>query len=149
MTRREEIIIEMLSRYQEAQEPDGKGGQPGSGERVPLMPATWNRSYRELERCLRELRAERTCQYWHLSERYLRCRIITVDCKVVKGKIRLPEHSELVAGAAQAGEKTARVRLRQWDPGVRAEKVRRAVAWLAVSFQGDPYMPVEMTELAA
>lgn len=154
MNSREETIVEMLRRYNEAQDPSAKSGLPGTGEHVPLMPATWNTSFRELERCLKQLRDERKSQYWHLCERYVRAEVKTVLCGVRKApngqrELRLPPHSELVAGAPVSGESTAYVRLRVWSPAVRPEKARRGVEWISDNFRGEPFLPSEMTQEAA
>lgn len=149
-----ETITEMLKRFHEARETlDGKDGSPKSGERVPLMPVTWNDSYRQLERLLIKLRVERTSQHWHVSERYLRCTIRVIEAPTRKTKsgnveILLPAHTELVAGSPVIGGTTARCRVRQWSPRVREEKVRRGVSWLAENYQGEPYMPVEFLAAA-
>ncbi len=112
-----------------------------------LMSKEWNVSFRELERCLRKMRDERRSQWWHVTERYLRCEDRVIDVHVHNGRPRLPPHTEVAAGAVQTKERTARLRVRVWSPAVREEKVRRGLGWLADEFRGEPYLPVEMTDL--
>ncbi len=140
----------MLLHYEDAQSVmGGPDGFAGSGERVMLMSKAWNASYRELERCLHAMRDERRSQWWHVTERYLRCEERMAKVPVKKGRPKLPPHSEIAAGAPEIGSTTARLRLRVWSPSVREEKVRRGLQWLADEFRGEPYLPVEMTSLAA
>jgi hypothetical protein len=143
---REEIIVEMLKRYTEAQE-TGSEGIRGDGGGAIQMPPTWNRSYRELERCLGLLRDERKSQYWHVCERYIRPEILTMTVPSRKGKPKLPPHTELVAGAASSKDKTMRVRVRRWSEKVKLQKVDRGVARLSETFKGEPYMPDEFRDL--
>ena len=151
MSRREDIIVEMLKRYTEAQE-EALTGSPGDGSHVPLMPTTWNRSYRELERCLKLMRDARSKQYWHVCERYIRAEILTLTVpfsKAKKGPLpKLPPHTELVAGAKFSGEAMAAVRVRRWKPEVREEKVRNGIDYLSGTFRGEPFLPAEFQEAA-
>lgn len=146
MQSREDIIVEMLKRYTEAQETGIRDGM-GDGEGYPGMPPTWNRSYEELERCLRLLRAERKSQYWHVCERFIRPEVVTLTVPSQKGKPKLPPHTELVAGAASTKEKTMRVRVRRWSPKVKLQKVSKGVERLSETFKGEPYLPDEFRDL--
>ncbi len=142
--------MEMLRRYTEAQEPlSGRSQVPGSGDRLPLMPPTWNDSYRELERCLRQLRDTRPTCYWHLCERFIRTQDLTLELPVRRGRVKLPPHTEVAAGHVSIGAKTAKLRCRRWSSSVREQKVRLALAWLVREFRGMPFLPLEFTELAA
>lgn len=137
MTRVEErvaVITEMLRRYAEASETMNKGDR-GDGTAVTGMPRTWNRSYRNLERLLKQMREERKKQWWHLTERYLRCQERKVEVRVqktIKGPVlRLPPHSELGAGAPEIKGSTATVKLIVWTPAVRKHVVDLGLLWLA------------------
>jgi hypothetical protein len=146
---RVEIFEEMLRRYSEAQETMNKGGM-GDGSSVTLMPLTWNESYRELERVLKLMREERPSQWWHLTERFLRCQDQVAEVRVFRTRkgpeFRLPAHCELGAGAPQIAGHTARVRLVVWSSSVRMEKVRRGLEYVSQQFRGDPFLPQEFLE---
>lgn len=135
MTRREEVLVQLLERYAELAEPGGGNNVPGSGDHVPLMPHTYTPSVRELERLLIRMRTERRSQWWHTTERYLRCHHTTKDMPVKR--------------KAKNG-KTVAIIERQvvitWHPGVRAEKVRRGVTWLAQEWKlgHEPMLPAEL-----
>lgn len=138
----------MLRRYHEAQQ-EALCGEPGDGSHVPQMPTTWNRSYRELERCLKLMRAERPKQYRHVRERFLNTSTSLALVRFKKdAHPKLPPHSELVAGGAISGQSTAKVRIRTWASWVRDEEVRKGVSWLGASFKGEPYLPKEFQEAA-
>ena len=154
-----EKIAEMLRRYEEARETlNGPSGVRGDGGDVCLMPVTWNASYRELERCLQRMRESREslvrCSdgekrspralWWHVTERFLRPELRHMRVPVRGGKPRIPAHAELHAGAVEVGEKWARVIVCVWSPAVSEVAVDAGLEWLADSFRGEPYMPVEM-----
>lgn len=149
---RQRIIAQMLRRYNEAQDPASHSGMLGSGDSVALMPPTWNRSYRELERVLAAMRVERKSQWWHLTERYIRAQEALVECRVVRKRgqavIKLPPHCELAAGAPIVGERVVKARVRRWVPEVDNGKVRKGLEWVADCFRGEPFLPVEFTETA-
>lgn len=133
MTRREEIIVALLERYGELVDPmqSGNGGEAGWGLR---MPATYTPSVRELERLLRRMRGERPSQWWHVSERYIRAQSALKDVPVK----RRTKHGKPVTVVERQVVTT-------WHPGVRLEKVRKGVEWLADSWDarrvGEPMLP--------
>ena len=119
------------------------------GDGIIAMPTEWNRSYRELERCIRVMRHTKPDLWHHVRLRYLACDTRTVDASVRNGKPSLPACCELAAGAVEVGAKTVRVRVRQWSPLVDHTKVSQGIDWISNTFRGEPYLPLEMTELAA
>lgn len=143
LTRREQIIEQMLRHYNEAEEVNGNGSGFGTGDLVPLTPATWNRSYQQLETLLDRMRTERKSQWWHVHQRYIAAQVAMVDAHITNKKLKLPPHCELAAGAPQVGAKTVRVRVVRWNPAVRDEKVRRGIGWLADHYHGEPFLPEE------
>lgn len=155
MTKKEATIVELLRRYEEAQE-GGSGDGPGDG-RLPLMPSTWNGSYRELERCLKRMRRAEPSLWWHVTERYIRTSSIRREVPVRRPwrnglptvEFVLPPHCELAAGGTKVGDKTAGVRLVVWNPGVELGKVRLGVEWLAREFRGEPFLPLEFVAVTA
>jgi hypothetical protein len=145
-----QTIVEMLRYYTLAQETlNGPSGIHGTGELTVAMSSMWNDSYRELERCLKLLREERKSQYWHVTQRFIYAEAVTLEVPVKRDRngnvvFKLPPNTELVAGAGSVGDKKAKARCRRWLPGVRKEKVKLGVAWLAKSFNGEPYLPKEL-----
>lgn len=134
----------MLARYEDAQETlNGPSDIKGDGNSIAAMPSTWNDSYRELERCLLKLRTERPTQYWHLCERYVRCATKQIEVPMQNGKPKLPPHTELAA-IRETGRRYTTVMVKQWTPAVRAEKVRKAIDYIASEFKGEPYLPAEL-----
>ena len=145
--RRCEIIVEMLKRFHEARE-EALSGQPGDGSHVPQMPSTWNASYRELERCLRLLRDDRPKQYRQVYLRYVDHTGRTMEVTFHRGKPKLPPNTELLAGAAISGEKSARVRVRAWPDWVKQVEVDKGVRYLSDQFRGEPFLPRAFQEAA-
>lgn len=157
-------LVEMIRRFNEAREVMGHTGIPGSGDKVPLMPDTWTESYRELERILLCLRAERPKQYWHLTQRYLKAQERQVELTFRAGRYAglLPNEAVLkgFAGSfdpiwpepgrdrAAKGAPSGEAIVQRWDPNVRREVVRRAVATIDEWFPGSPYLPKEMLAAA-
>lgn len=145
MTKREGLI-EMLKRFKEAQETllgptDFRQGEPDG---VTLMPLSWNRSFRELDRCLRRLRDRKPTLYRHLRERYIDPEIVTVDLLVKNGKVIYPACCEHDAGQPQIGSKMARVRVRRWRTTLNDALVKEGIDWLMVEFNETPSLPGEM-----
>lgn len=144
MTKAARIAL-LLEHYNEAEETlNAPGGTPGTGDRIPLMPPTWNRSMRELERCLKQLATHRPSQNWHLRERYIRAQDVRITVTVKNGNLRIPAHHTLIAGAANTGERKANIRCRRWNPAVRQHKVDLALDYLAHRYQGEPYLHPDM-----
>ena len=129
----------------EAQETLTDGTPTGSGN-VIRMPATWNRSYRELYRCLKLLRENRPRQYRHVYCRYVDPTAKSMETTFHRGKPRLPRNHELVAGAAISGQKTSRVRVRSWPDWVEKRQYDAGVVYLSEKFRGEPFMPKEFQE---
>lgn len=135
MTKREQVIITLLERYAELVDPMQVRDGTGDGTDVNLMPRTYTPTVRELERLLIRMRTERRSQWWHVTERYLRCQHKTMDVHVKR--------------KAKNG-KTVKVLERQvvttWHPGVKNERVRRGIEWLADqwSLPTEPMIPREL-----
>lgn len=141
MSRREQIIAELLERLVELTDPQQARGKTGDGEHLPLMPATYTSSVRETERLLRSLRDQRRRDWWHLSERYLRSTAATKDVPVrLKAK----------------NGKTAYVLERRvvivFHPAVEHDRVDAGIGWIADNWgQGygaftssEPMLPREL-----
>jgi hypothetical protein len=160
---RRETVTEMLRRYRDAQEVLSCT-EAGSSGAPPLMPRTWDRSFRELERCLGVMRDERRKQYQHVQERYLRSVRRQRVLRFAAGRyVPLGPHEAVVVGFAgpfdplwDVGQRQRRAGVPEgdcivevWQGWVRRETVRDGVEWLAGVFRGEPMLPVEMFEAAA
>lgn len=107
-------IVELLHQWDQARETlNGPSGVRGDGDSVNLGPATWTDSYKHLEEILRELRqgAHRR-QHRHLVARHRDAPIVLMSVSQRKGRLTLPAHCDLVAGAATTAGKLAQVRVR-------------------------------------
>lgn len=146
--KREEILVVMLSRYDEARALNGPDGIRGDGDGYPRLPATWNASYRELERCLLAMRRENYDLYRHVTGRFIgRAEGVSLIA-VINGKPVVPENMEIAAGHVESGDRWARFRVYKWPAWVDDRLVRDGVAWLSGRFQGEPFLPREFTEAA-
>jgi hypothetical protein len=160
MTRRETLVA-MLERYREAQEAFGESSGPGDGSHVPMMSPLWNRSFRELERCLQVMRGERAALFWHVSERYIRCRRRQVELLFKGGEflkpdrarwVRLDPCEDVAIGFVTEGDrgKTKQTLgpgpcvVVSWDAAVLPMVVEKGVDYLVDVFRGEPYLPLDM-----
>lgn len=152
MTKKAEIIVEMLRRLEDARETqNGPSGLKGDGQSIPLMPPTWNDSYRELDRCLALMREKRPSQHCHVCERYVVTskKLHRKEVHIRNGKITgINAHEELYAGQPTIKADKIEVIIYRWQPWVRAEKVRRGIEWLTNEFRGEPYLPLEFVQAA-
>ena len=156
MTQRELIVVELLRTLPEVQAPLQSGGEGGIEKtgRLLLMGNDYHQgSYRELERLLAVMKEDRPSQRWHVLERYTRCDRRRMKVRFVGGKAILPAHHALI-GDTLRGKGTRAVTVEEriveaWDPSVRLERVRRGVAWLAVSFRGSPQLPKDLMDRVA
>ena len=121
---------------------------------VLLMPSDYHEgSYRELEDWLVLMRRSHPSAVWHLLERYRRGQHQTLelqlrsrakkaglvgpwDARLGHDLYVLPPHTEVEAGQAVSGKRTARVRVYRWDARVDMGKVRAGVEFLARSMHG-------------
>jgi hypothetical protein len=139
MSKTERVVV-LLETLNEARDGDGSIVQWGEqmGARMNVHGSLWHStcreakhdclkpgkrclsSYAELERVLGVMRTERPSQFFHVTERYLRCSQIP---KNVRTGTRV-EHGKAVPVYE-------RRLVTSWSPVVRLEKVRRGVEWLA------------------
>ncbi len=120
MTRREQIITELLERHTELSDPMQSRDKNGDGEPIPLNANTYTPSVKELERLMTLMRTQRKSQWWHVTQRYIACVHATKDVRAKRrgknGKTAIVIERRLIA---------------TYHNGVRLEKVRRGVTWLA------------------
>jgi hypothetical protein len=137
-----EILVEMLKRWDDAQNTLIKSGD-GSNGWPQLMPPTWNDSYRQLEQALRTLRTTHPEPYRHLHARYINPWRMRLEARVKNGRAIVPPRCELAAGAVTAGSKTASIIVTCWDTWVDTILVNAALDSLETLYPGEPYMPKE------
>ncbi len=107
-------LIVLLNRWDEARETlNGPSGVRGDGDSVGLGPSTWTPTYKRLDEILRELREGPHKRQWrHLVARHRDAPVVLMSVSQRKGRLTLPPHCDLVAGAATSKEKLAAVRVR-------------------------------------
>lgn len=150
MNKRDQILVTMLCRYNEAVDPAfGRDGEPSGGDGYPHLPSTWNASYRELERCLVRLRDRLPMAYQHLVTRYVDRTAKIRVCAVVNGKPVLPDRCEVAAGQVASGDRFAVLQVMTWPDWVREELVRAGLLFVSREFRGEPFLPEEFTESRA
>lgn len=96
------------------------------------MPNSWYAgSYPQVEESLKNLRAADKTLYWHVSERYLRCRSATITMVVERvttgGVLKEPR----------------RVVVELWDPRVQQRCLKKGIEWLS-SDLGDVWLPKDL-----
>lgn len=159
-SRREQVIVDLLERYNDLIDPVRAGNGDGITGLL-RMPPTYDDSVRELERLLVRMRDDRhhplltttsgdkvslrSC-WWHLNRRYLECATVMRTLTWRRGRwVGLNGHELVVAQpggwelalAAERSRKRRdatqqlRVKVAVWDPQVRADRVQRGVVWLA------------------
>jgi hypothetical protein len=145
MTKRE-ILIEMLKRYEEAQETLVRTGEGSAGYGF-AMPATWNHSYRELYRTLCALRHEDRPAYRHLHARYIDPWRMRLEIKIVNGKPKLPPHTDIVSRKLLIAGSTTTITANVWPDWVDNTLVARGLDYLEREFRGEPYLPASLFEV--
>ena len=114
-------------------------------------PGTSNSSYGELERCLRLMRERRRHLYWHVAERFIRCRYrLTQGCSECRPPQATPYgvfHNHKVSGKLRKIPRTDIIE-ESWNPRVIVEMVDRGVAWLSADFRGTPFLPTDVFKQA-
>src|SRR4051812_41632757 len=155
MTRREEVITTLLERLPELVDPMQSGNGLGDTG-LRLMPPTYTASVREIERLLRLMRDDRASPlvrlldkngaptgekasvrslWWHLTERYVRCRQSTKDVPVR----RKAKHGKTLLVIERRVVTSHNSRVDQ-------AKVRAGVTWLAGRWglAQEPMLPNEL-----
>lgn len=148
-TPRDQQIIDLLRTMRDLQGTSTSGtGQRDGGDRILHNPGgQWEKTGCDtLDGLLERLRTERPSQWWHVTERYLRCdaraRNITAR-KTHSGRLIIPEHpfgihSEAIGeGIRLVDSITAnamRVHVETWSPQVRNEKASRGIRYLSQRF---------------
>jgi hypothetical protein len=152
-----DTIIELLRRYRDAECTLERSTGTGDGA-APLMPACWNESFRELERCLHVLSGERPKQARQLLARYVDPQISRRRLIGKRGKDEavtfkdVPTHSEVLSYAKLPDSDRAAnewdVVLASWPRWVRTPLVESALDRIEALFKGEPYLPQEMLRAA-
>lgn len=142
----------LLVRLEEAI--SGSSGAAGEGGGyTPLLPSTWDRSYRELWRCLELLADVEPRAYRHLKARYVHApRRIRRDVRFRGGRYEgLGPRSQVLVGPDPVRQRLERkigasavdVVVLEWPAWVDPLAVDDALAFLDAAFQGEPMLPYE------
>jgi hypothetical protein len=147
---REEKLDTLLDHYVEAQETiySGAGRDAADDAGVVLMPLVWNMSYRELERCLKRMRALAETAgaaspvfrswYFHVNAWYLRAE------RKRAPMIRKDKKGRDYHVTTGAGPQFVLTVKREGNPGM----VLMGLGWLSAEFEGEIYLPREFVEAA-
>jgi len=162
-TAREQAIVDLLRTMRDLEGASVSGTSSGSRDCDRLLYADggeWDKSgCDKLDELLRVLRAERPVQWWHLTERYLRCDVRPRRVRVYRGasgRERLPKlgpyceplgHGVRPPDLLAGGE--VLIVVETWPAEVRPEKVRRAVRFLAERFPWNDYRWRDLRQEAA
>lgn len=167
-TRRQEIITELLTHYQDLIAPTTGG--PGDGTGTIQTPPTYTKTVRLLEHALREMRLVACWNWWHINERYIRSeRSIKTLGRINGHWINLAPNQAIVSQPGgwtlaltdQRKPKNANgtprpefipVTICTWNPQVRQENLNSGIAWIARQFDHygcEPYVPPQLHEIAA
>lgn len=145
---RDQAIIDLIRLYRdlEGTSSSGTGGREGDDRMLYMDGGQWDTSGCDtLDTLLVRMRGERPSQWWHLTERYLRCESRSKRVKVDKrGRLeKLGPYCEALGHGVRppdllrGGE--VLVVVESWQPAVRPQKVRLAVRWLVVEFPWDRF----------
>jgi hypothetical protein len=146
---RDLAIIDLLRVYRDLEGASSGGVGPGgyeNGDRMLYMDGgEWDRSGCDaLDEVLTQLRSERPTQWWHVTERYLRCEVRPQRIKTARGRLPKPgAHREFLGHGVRppdllrGGEVLVVVEM--WCPEVRLEMVRRGVWFLVAGFPWDKF----------
>jgi hypothetical protein len=140
MSRREKIIVELLERYDDLVTTlNGPRGTRGERDSDCLMPTTYNSSVRELERLMVQMREQERTLWWHVNERYIRCRT------VVRYELRpkLDKHNRVKRTKGKVVREKVPALVTVYDARVEPPLVVEGVRWLAANWAlpHDPELP--------
>jgi hypothetical protein len=145
-TRRERIAF-LLEHLEDVRA--GVRDRGGEADHIPLMCAASNSpSYKELERLLPLLRAERPALAWHLRATYFAPRRRVLMCPRCQGVVPSWSSVNFHKHAAKNVALVPRV-LRVVPVRVRPRLVAEAVGWLDERWRGEVYVPDELLPLVA
>ena len=148
----QEVVVELLRTYPEVCGAGERGeGSDRADDRLLLMSRLWHEgSYRELHRCLLDMREREKSLYWHTAERYLRLRRRrTVGCPECRMETRPGErHEHYANGRRQRFERQPFLQ-EVWHRDVELTKVDAGVDWLVHEHRGAPFLPREIFLLVA
>jgi hypothetical protein len=153
LTRRDTLIELIRSLEDVLLDENGSPGDRRDSRILKHHPLYHQGSYAELERTLRLCRDRQPVSYWHLAERYIRCRRRHLDVKVVNGRYQLPSYTAAQydnSGRFKGKTLTVKdVQVETWNPAVRLGKVDRALDFLSHQFRGAPTLPREILDAVA
>jgi hypothetical protein len=157
----------MLASFSDARaEAFGGGGAGGRAtSRINSFdPATWTRSYQELDRVLEHLRylaghgrpmiardVSSSTAWWSIRARYLDAKIVRREVHLRKTHTGnrvpiLPANSEIASRATILNGRTCSMMLRVWDGGVQPRVVDATIGWIDEQFKGRPDATYHVTD---
>ena len=151
LTEKQFAIVDLLRHMRDLEgiSASGQGGGDRRDARALYSDdSEWDRSGCDaLDTLLAQLRVVRPVQWWHLTERYLRCDVRPVKVKTSKGRVPPlgPQREALGTGirpadrADELGGGQMLVVVEHWSAKVRLEKVRRALEWTAARYPWNDY----------
>ena len=148
MSRRERLVF-LLENFMEVEDGLQDNNFRGDGY-LPRMCRAWNHpSYRELRRCVYNLRDAEPVPYWNLAETYFRA-----DRRRVAWCPRCERSApvEQVGDIHRHGQKTVALvpkMVKRVSKAVDPTKVEIAVTWIDGAFKGEPFIPDDLLPLAA
>jgi hypothetical protein len=139
---RDQAIIDLLRLYRDLEGVSTSGNRGGGRDSRALYSedSEWDRSGCDaLDSLLGDLRVERPVQWWHVTERYLRCEVRPQRIKTARGRLPSPgAHREFLGHGVRPPDLLSGgevlVVVETWQPTVRLEKVRRGIRFLVVGF---------------
>lgn len=177
MTRREELIVQMLRSWDLLDPAAASGVRSTDGSRVPLLGhephclllhavarldkdrnhavcTCFVAAMQELTRCLRLMRAEERRLWFHVHARFIAAERRPLLVHVKHGRPQLEANVQLVGlvdsqALNKRGDGIVRVLVERWNPRADAKLAALGVEWLAGRFVGSPQLPLALTKEAA
>lgn len=162
MNTRVEVLREIAGRYHELVSNSGSPGQPGSGDRIPLMPATYTQTVREFERLMAYMRHDRgeslqvvdgekvsvRALRWHILEWY-----VNATHTIRHVPIQLKKGRKIALLHDQDGHAITTTPIVRWHrlPAAKETLADAGLAWMAAAWalRSEPMLPAELMDIAA
>lgn len=159
LSSREMLIVEHARWYRDVVDPCFSAHGQGSGGGVTLMPLVYTRSFKEFERCNRELRRLERNLWYSFHERFMASLRVQKVVKRRGAEYLIPANwSVLIGPAVGKNEKKrkhaqlvddANVVVEIWREGINLDRAYDGVRWIAAHFEGEPCLPKDIWEMKA
>lgn len=149
-----DVIVQMLMLYPQVVETLQRNDVRGGGSWGLQMPKAYNKSFRELDRCLALLRRERRDLAAHVTARYLLVQRRNADVQRRGSRwIGLMPWEAVVEREAKRTRSqqltSERVIVEAWPAWVRPQPLGEGVDWLTGCFRGEPFLPSQVLSTSA